>query len=154
VLPWVAMKKRTRALICGPGGRVAADAALLRPLGGRMVLEFNHVHTVVVEHAFTIAERGCVRGNLELLGEIATKLPDLWTCGICAPRSSSRGSGLSHDHLHTARLRPPSPQARSPGKVHTRADASIVRRPAPGAPGGRPISARLESRSRAQDCYR
>ena len=43
-----------------------------------MVLEFNHVHTVVVEHAFTIAERGCVRGNLELLGEIATKLPDLW----------------------------------------------------------------------------
>ena len=78
MLPWVAMKKRTRALICGPGGRVAADAALLRPLGGRMVLEFNHVHTVVVEHAFTIAERGCVRGNLELLGEIATKLPDLW----------------------------------------------------------------------------
>src|SRR5262245_52592507 len=31
--------------------------------------------------------------------------------------------GLSHDHLHAARLRPPSPQARSPGKVHTRADA-------------------------------
>jgi len=77
VLPWVAMKKRTRALICGPGGRVAADAALLRPLGDRMVLEFNHAHTVMIEHMFTIAEGG-VRGNLELLGEIATKLPDLW----------------------------------------------------------------------------
>ena len=38
-------------------------------------------------------------------------------------------------HLHTARLRPPSPQARSPGKVHTRADASIVRWPAPGLRG-------------------
>lgn len=56
---------------------MAADAALLRPLGGRMVLEFNHGHTVTVEHMFCIAERGGVRGNLELLGEIATKLPDL-----------------------------------------------------------------------------
>ena len=77
MLPWVAMKKRTRALICGPGGRVAADAALLRPLGGRMVLEFNHAHTVMIEHMFTIAEGG-VRGNLDLLKEFATKLPDLW----------------------------------------------------------------------------
>jgi hypothetical protein len=56
---------------------MVAAAALLRPLGDRMVLEFNHVHTVVVEHAFTIAERGGVRGNLDLLKEFATKLPDL-----------------------------------------------------------------------------
>jgi hypothetical protein len=53
-----------------------------------------------------------------------------------------------------ARLRLPSPPARAPGKVHTRADASIVRRPAPGGSGGWPISPRLESRSRAQHCYR
>ena len=77
MLPWVAMKKRARALIRGRGARMAADAALLRPLGDRMVLEFNHAHTVMIEHMFTIAEGG-VRGNLELLGEIATKLPDLW----------------------------------------------------------------------------
>jgi hypothetical protein len=56
---------------------MAADTALLRPLGGRMVLEFNRAHTVTVEHLFTIAERGGVRGNLELLAEIAAKLPDL-----------------------------------------------------------------------------
>jgi hypothetical protein len=56
---------------------MVAAAALLRPLGDRMVPEFNHVHTVVVEHAFTIAERGGVRGNLDLLKEFATKLPDL-----------------------------------------------------------------------------
>jgi len=71
------MKKRARALIRGRGARMAADAALLRPLGDRMVLEFNHAHTVMIEHMFTIAEGG-VRGNLDLLGEIATKLPDLW----------------------------------------------------------------------------
>ena len=56
---------------------MVAAAALLRPLGDRMVPEFNHVHTVVVEHVFTIAERGGVRGNLDLLKEFATKLPDL-----------------------------------------------------------------------------
>jgi hypothetical protein len=56
---------------------MAADAALLRPLGGRMVLKFNHAHTVMVEHMFCIAERRSVRGNLELLGELAAKLPDL-----------------------------------------------------------------------------
>jgi hypothetical protein len=55
----------------------AADAALLRPLGDRMVLEFNHAHTVMIEHMFTVAERGGVRGNLDLLKEFATKLPDL-----------------------------------------------------------------------------
>ena len=42
-----------------------------------MLLEFNHAHTVMIEDLFTIAERGGVRANLELLGEIATKLPDL-----------------------------------------------------------------------------
>jgi|SRR5438309_11409369 hypothetical protein len=68
-------RRRARALIRAGGGRMAASAAPLRPLGGRMMLEFNRVHTVVIEHAFTIAERG--GGNLELLGEIATKLPDL-----------------------------------------------------------------------------
>jgi hypothetical protein len=62
--------------------------------------------------------------------EFATKLPDL------------RFADFWHGYLrylcadlHTSRLRPPSPQARSPGKVHTRADASIVRRPARGFPG-------------------
>jgi len=97
-----------------------------------MVLEFNHVHAIMVEHAFTSTDHAGIRGNLDLLMEIATAMPqlmfaDFWHgyFGICAPRSSSRGSGLSHDHLHTARL----------GKVHTRADASIVRRPARGFRG-------------------
>jgi len=55
---------------------MAASAALLLPFGGRMMFEFNHAHTVMIEHLFTIAERG-VRGNLDLLKEFATKLPDL-----------------------------------------------------------------------------
>jgi hypothetical protein len=71
------MNRRARSLMRAGGGRLAADAALLRPIGGRMVLEFNRAHTVTVEPAFTIAERGGVRGNLELLGTLATKLPDL-----------------------------------------------------------------------------
>jgi len=70
------VNRHARALLRADGRMVAA-AALLRPLGDRMVPEFNHVHTVVVEHAFTIAERGGVRGNLDLLKEFATKLPDL-----------------------------------------------------------------------------
>jgi hypothetical protein len=70
------MNRRARALIRAGGGRMAASAALLRPLGDRMVLEFNHAHTVMVEHMFTIAEGG-VRGNLDLLKLFATKLPDL-----------------------------------------------------------------------------
>jgi hypothetical protein len=71
------MNHRAKAHIRADAGRMAADAALLRPLGGRMVLEFNHAHTVMIEHLFTIAERGGVRANLELLEEIATKLPGL-----------------------------------------------------------------------------
>jgi hypothetical protein len=71
------VNRRARALIRAGGGRVAADAALFRPLGESPVLEFNRVHTIIVEHAFTIAERGGVRGNLDLLKEFATKLPDL-----------------------------------------------------------------------------
>ena len=101
------MNRRARALIRGPGGRMAADAALLRPLGNRMVLEYDRAHVIVVEAR---VHHPCRRH----------------------PRPVD---GLSHDHLHAARLRPPSPQARSPGEVHTRADASVVRRPAPGAPG-------------------
>ena len=52
------MNRRARALMRAGGGRLAADAALLRPLGARTVLEFNHAHTVMIEHMFTIAERG------------------------------------------------------------------------------------------------
>ena len=62
---------------CSTSTLEAADAALLRPLGARTVLEFNHAHTVMIEHMFTIAERGDVRGTLDLLKEFATKLPDL-----------------------------------------------------------------------------
>jgi hypothetical protein len=69
-------RRRRAAALLRADGRVAADAALLRPLGDRMVLEFNHAHTVMIEHMFTIAEGG-VRGNLDLLKEFATKLPDL-----------------------------------------------------------------------------
>jgi hypothetical protein len=35
------MNRRTAALLRADG-RMVADAALLRPLGGRMMLEFNH----------------------------------------------------------------------------------------------------------------
>jgi hypothetical protein len=72
-MTWLGAKVHVRA----GGGRMAADAALLRPIGERHVLEFNHAHTVMVEHAFTIAERGGVRGNRELLGELVAKLPDV-----------------------------------------------------------------------------
>src|SRR5262249_37560160 len=58
--------------------------------------------------------------------------------------------GLSHDHLHAARRRLPSPQARAPGKLHP-LDARQYKPPAgTGGSGGWPISARLESRSRAR----
>jgi hypothetical protein len=43
-----------------------------------------------------------------------------------------------HDlHQHTARRPTPRAQARSPEKVHTRADVRIVRRPARGGSGVR-----------------
>jgi hypothetical protein len=69
-------RRHRAAAILRVDGRLAADAALLRPLGDRAVLEFNHAHTVMVEHMFTVAEGG-VRGNLDLLKLFATKLPDL-----------------------------------------------------------------------------
>ena len=75
------MNRRAKAYIRAGGGRLAIApdrVVLLRPLGDRYVVEYDHAHVRAVEHAFTIAERGCVRGNLELLGKIATKLPDLW----------------------------------------------------------------------------
>ena len=46
------MNRRARALIRGPGGRMAASAALLRPFGERHVLEYDRAHVIVVEHAF------------------------------------------------------------------------------------------------------
>jgi hypothetical protein len=101
-------RRRARALIRAGGGRMAASAAPLRPLGGRMMLEFNRVHTVVIEHAFTIAERGggktwsCWGRSLRSCRICGSRTSGMDTCGICAPRSISRGSGLSHDHLHTA----------------------------------------------------
>jgi hypothetical protein len=69
-------RRHRAAAILRVDGRLTADAALLRPLGDRAVLEFHHAHTVMVEHMFTVAEGG-VRGNLDLLKEFATKLPDL-----------------------------------------------------------------------------
>jgi hypothetical protein len=55
------------------GGRMAASAALLRPFGDRMVVEYDRAHVIVVEHAF-ITHAG---GTLDLLMEFATKLPHL-----------------------------------------------------------------------------
>jgi hypothetical protein len=135
-------RRHRAAAILRVDGRLAADAALLRPLGDRAVLEFNHAHTVMVEHMFTVAEGG-VRGNLDLLKLFATKLPDLrfagllaWIPAVSARRGRSLAAAACHMTTSTPpRPRTPSPQARSPGKVHTRADASIVRRPARGFRG-------------------
>jgi hypothetical protein len=85
-----ARKRARRAVfyLDAGGGRHRAATAARRAPRARV----HRVHTIIVEHAFTIAERGGVRGALDLLKEFATKLPDLrctgtGTCGICAARS-------------------------------------------------------------------
>jgi hypothetical protein len=68
------MNRRARALIRAGGGRMAADAALLRPFGERHVLEYDRAAVRAVEHAFSTHHVG---HDLDLLLEIATKLPHL-----------------------------------------------------------------------------
>src|SRR5262249_999354 len=71
------MNRRAKAHIRADAGRMGADAALLRRLGERPLLEYDHAAVVAIEHAFTIAEHGGGRGTLDPLKEFATKLPDL-----------------------------------------------------------------------------
>jgi hypothetical protein len=64
-------------------GRMAVDPGyvlLLRPFGDRMVAEHDRAHVMAVEHAFTINERGGVRGNLDLLAAINEAMPHLRFC--------------------------------------------------------------------------
>jgi hypothetical protein len=73
----VAVDRRAKAYVCADADRMAASAALLRPLGDRMVLEFDRAHVITVEHMFPINERGGVSGNLDLLMAIAAAMPGL-----------------------------------------------------------------------------
>ena len=69
------MNRRARALMRADAGRMAADAALLRPLGEPYMLEYDHAAVVAVEHAFTLhAGHG---HDLDMLKEIATTMPHL-----------------------------------------------------------------------------
>jgi hypothetical protein len=131
-----ARKRGRRAVLYldGEGGRHGAAPAARRAPRARVQSRSCHHSRARVHHA----EGGGVRGTLDLLKEFATKLPDLWFADFWhgylrfyAPRSCSTkvGSGST-----SARLRPPSPPARASGRC-TPADASIVHRPTPGAPG-------------------
>ena len=50
------MNRRAKAYIRAGGGRLAIApdrVVLLRPLGDRYVVEYDHAHVRAVEHAFT-----------------------------------------------------------------------------------------------------
>jgi hypothetical protein len=44
------MNRRARALMRADAGRMVADAVLLRPLGDRMMLEYDRAAVRAVEH--------------------------------------------------------------------------------------------------------
>ena len=69
------MNRRAKAYVCAGGGRMVANAALLRPLGDRHVLEYDRAAVWRVEHAFTL--HAGYGHDLDLLLEIATTMPQL-----------------------------------------------------------------------------
>ena len=69
--------RRARVLI-GADGRLAVEAALLRPFGGRHVLEYERAYVHAVEHLFCTYDADIdFRRNLDLLQAIASAVPHL-----------------------------------------------------------------------------
>jgi hypothetical protein len=69
------MNRRAKACIRAGGGRLVADVVLLRPLGERLVVEYDRRAVIAVEHAFTT--RAGHGHDLDLLMEIARTMPHL-----------------------------------------------------------------------------
>jgi hypothetical protein len=71
----VAVNHRAKACIRAGGGRLAADTALLCPLGDRHLLQYDRRAVIAVEDMFT-RYAGYGR-DLDLLAEIASTMPRL-----------------------------------------------------------------------------
>jgi hypothetical protein len=73
------VNRRAKAYIRAGGGRLAIApdrVVLLRPLGDRYVVEYDHAHVRAGEHAFTTHRAGHDH-DLDLLMEFASTMPHL-----------------------------------------------------------------------------